>query len=180
MVPPGLLGEGRPLRVAPRNSYTPSIMNEISYITGGMELLDAVAPLWEELNRHHRTVSEHFADAFAAFTFEVRRQPLVEKAAQGRLRVDLAKCGDGSDARYCGYCVSSIDTAGVGEVDSIYVCPEHRGQGVGDGLMRRALGWMDAEHVKCKTIVVVWGNEQVLPFYQRYGFYPRAISLRQR
>ena len=155
-------------------------MSEITYVTGGVELFDAVEPLWAELNRHHQAMSEHFADAFAAFTFEARMRPLIDKSGQGKVRVDLARCESGPDAGYCGYCVSSIDTAGAGEIDSIYVRPDYRGRGAGDGLMRRALRWMDDEHVQSKTIVVVWGNEQVLPFYRRYGFYPRAISLRQR
>jgi diamine N-acetyltransferase len=151
-------------------------MSGIIYVAGGVELLNVVAPLWAELNCHHQSVSEYFADAFAAFTFEDRLHTLIDKAAQGQLRVDLARDESGTEA---GYCISSIDAAGTGEVDSLYVCPELRGQGVGDALMRRALCWMDEEHVQSKTIVVVLGNEQVLTFYRRYGFYPRTISLKQ-
>jgi GNAT superfamily N-acetyltransferase len=152
-------------------------MSRIIYVTGGVELLNMVAPLWAELNRHHQSVSEYFSDAFAAFTFEARRQSLIDKAAQGQLRVDLARSESGTEA---GYCISSIDAAGTGEVDSLYVRPVFRRQGVGDALMRRALPWMDEERVQSKTIAVILGIEQVLTFYRRYGFFPRIISLKQR
>ncbi|MBP7935689.1 MAG: GNAT family N-acetyltransferase [Phycisphaerae bacterium] len=138
------------------------------------------------------------------FAFKSRRQPLIDKAARAKLQADLARRwsphpgdtstppanyrargtpsqGDGGPAvEYSGYCVSSIDTAGAGEIDSLCVHSEHPDRGIGGTLIRRALGWLDDEHVQTRTRVAVWGNPQVLPFYRRYGFGHRAVTLRPR
>ena len=49
-------------------------MDKIEYIHGGIELLDLVGPLWEDLNRHHAQVSaHHFADHFRGLAFPARK-----------------------------------------------------------------------------------------------------------
>lgn len=45
--------------------------------------------------------------------------------------------------------------------------------------MRAALGWLDENGAKSKTVVVVHGNETANCFYERYGFYPKSIHLAQ-
>ncbi len=148
----------------------------MTYEVSGAESLDLIGPLWEQLNEHHRLLSPHFAHVFAANTFAARRAELMAKADSGRLRVDLARSDTGD---VVGYCVSSIDSKGTGEIDSLYVAAGGRHRRVGDALMKRALAWMDEHHVKDKTVLVCAGNEQVLAFYRRYGFYPRCTTLRQ-
>jgi ribosomal protein S18 acetylase RimI-like enzyme len=46
-------------------------------------------------------------------------------------------------------------------------------------LMKRALEWLDGSNAKTKAIVVAEGNERVLDFYKRFGFYKRRIMLEQ-
>lgn len=43
--------------------------------------------------------------------------------------------------------------------------------------MTRALQWLDDNKVKTKIIGVAEGNENVLDFYKKYGFYKRRIIL---
>ncbi|MGE5610508.1 MAG: GNAT family N-acetyltransferase [Bacillota bacterium] len=150
--------------------------DELVFQEGGVEILDLIAPLWQQLNRHHQAISEHFGQAIAQMTFDMRRAGLVEKAMQGLLRVDLAKIETGMPVAYC---VSTIDAQQTGEVDSIFVQPQFRGQGIGDRLMRRALRWLDGQGAQSKIVVVAWGNEGVLTFYRRYGFFPRNLTLKQ-
>jgi diamine N-acetyltransferase len=150
--------------------------SRIRYQEAGGEGLDLIGPLWEELNEQHRLLSPHFARIFATNTFAARRAELTAKAGSGRLLVDLAKSSVG---QIVGYCVSSIDAAGTGEIDSLSVAAECRRQGIGDTLMNRSLAWMDQHSVKARTVVVAAGNEQVLSFYRRYGFHPRCTVLRQ-
>ena len=149
---------------------------KISYHFGNEELLDALQPLWEGLNRHHEAVSPHFKDAFHQFSFEYRKQKLLSKIQGGRLRVDLAQAGETK----IGYCISSIDAVGVGEIESIYVEAAWRGQGIGDELMRQALSWLDENKVHTKKVSVAVGNESAYPFYARFGFYPRVTTLKQK
>ncbi|VYU12317.1 Uncharacterised protein [Clostridium tertium] len=43
--------------------------------------------------------------------------------------------------------------------------------------MQRAIEWLDDNKVKSKILGVVEGNENVLEFYKRHGFYKRTIVL---
>jgi len=43
--------------------------------------------------------------------------------------------------------------------------------------MNRAIEWLDNAEVKTKIIGVAEGNEDVLDFYKRYGFYKRRVIL---
>jgi diamine N-acetyltransferase len=45
--------------------------------------------------------------------------------------------------------------------------------------MTNALLWLDSQPLSRKTVSVGFGNEEVFRFYERYGFYPRAITLQQ-
>lgn len=150
---------------------------DIDYIEGGVESLDLIAPLWAELTDHHRALSEHFAEAIAQRTFAARKAELAAKGGQGHLRVDLARISSGE---YVGYCVSTIDGNRIGEVDSIFVQPPVRKQGIGDALMRRAMRWMEEVGTQSRIVEVAWGNNDVWSFYQRYGFLPRSVRLVQR
>lgn len=94
-------------------------MDEIEFVTGDESLLGRISLLWEKLNAQHMDVSQFFADAFAVNTFERRRKGLLEKAAQGKMRVELALLS--GDEKPVGYCVSSVTSSGVGEIESIYI-----------------------------------------------------------
>ncbi len=101
-----------------------------------------------------------------------------EKTKQGRLRVELAKTK--AKQQLIAYCVSTITQDRTGEIDSIFVEEECRGEGIADQLMRNALAWMDQGQVKAKVLVVLWGNEKVHSFYKRYGFFPLSTTLMQK
>jgi len=148
----------------------------ITYISGNQGLLDEIQPLWEGLNRHHETVSPHFKDNFAAFTFAERKRRLLVKYLHEDLRIDLAICDD----RPVGYIISGASEDGTGEIESVYIEEDYRGMNVGDELMRQALGWLDKREVHSKVIDVAVGNESAYKFYARYGFFPRVTRLKQR
>ena len=153
-------------------------MQPYAYLCGGPELLDTIEPLWRKLNDIHRTVSPHFADRAAASSFTARKQGLLEKAHNGQLRVEVAKTK--AEQQVIAYCVSTITPDWTGEIDSIFVEEDHRGNGIADHLMSGALEWMEQAEVQAKILVVLWGNEQVHPFYQRYGFFPVSTTMRQK
>ncbi len=80
---------------------------------------------------------------------------------------------------YIGYCISTVNKELIGEIDSLFVEKEYRKYGLGDQLMNRALDWLNNNKVKTKIIGVAEGNENVLEFYKRYGFYKRRVILEQ-
>jgi hypothetical protein len=59
------------------------------------EGLDLIGPLWLELRQMHRARSTHFKSALGSKSFEERREELLEKAAGGLMRVELARNDDG-------------------------------------------------------------------------------------
>jgi ribosomal protein S18 acetylase RimI-like enzyme len=93
------------------------------------------------------------------------------------MRVDVAM--DETENKAVGYLVSSLNSEKIGTIESIYVCETYWGMGVGDGLMKNALTWMDQNGAATKTLEVTVGNEQVYGFYERYGFLPRQTLLKQ-
>ena len=67
--------------------------------------------------------------------------------------------------------------SGTAEIDSIFVAEGYRGKGLGSRLLKGALDWIDEHDVKEVRSSVVWGNEEVLHFYEHFGLYPRSIML---
>ncbi|HTX43640.1 MAG TPA: GNAT family N-acetyltransferase [Methanocella sp.] len=155
-------------------------MATIEYMETDERDLDLIKPLWEQLNEHHRKLSPHFSSHYEAFTFERRKDGLLHKTRDGLMHICLAK---DADSGICvGYSVSSLLNDGghpVGEVESIYVDGPYRAKGIGDALMRKALEWMDTHGAATKKVSVGAGNEDVLPFYARYGFCVRTTTLEQ-
>lgn len=152
-------------------------MSNISYVSGDDKLLDDVKELWEELNEYHRKRASHFAEHYSKFTFDTRKVDLAKKAQSGHLRVDIAV--DKTSGKRVGYCISSVDDEGIGEIESIYIDDNYRMHGIGNELMKRALQWMDRMEVMKKTVSVAAGNENAFGFYERFGFYPRKTYLEQ-
>jgi diamine N-acetyltransferase len=149
----------------------------IEYAEKGKQDLDLIAPLWEKLREHQRIRSPHFSEHYARRTWKLRKTGLLRKSEPGGLRLDIAT--DSDTRELIGYCVSTVSQDGHGHLESIYVEPNYRHSGIGDKLMRRALRWMNKRQARIKSLIVGVGNEEVLTFYSRYGFYPRHITLEQ-
>ncbi|ERI93662.1 acetyltransferase, GNAT family [Clostridiales bacterium oral taxon 876 str. F0540] len=152
-------------------------MNRFEFISGSIELLDFVQPLWEKLNKHHESKSTYFKDKFKNLKFDVRKGKFVNDSNL-KVKVDLIK--DLETNAYIGYCISSVNKELIGEIESLFIEEEYRKYGLGDKLMNRAIEWLDNAQAKTKIIGVAEGNENVLDFYKKYGFYKRRIILEQR
>lgn len=150
---------------------------DIHYLEVGANEIDIIKPLWEKLRDHHFGLSPHFAGRYKEFTFEDRKKELLNKSTN-LLKIDIVK--DEDTQWLIGYCISSISAGSIGEIDSIYLEENYRSLGIGNELMNRALQWMDSNNVKIKRIIVARGNEELLPFYERYNFFPRHIILEQK
>jgi ribosomal protein S18 acetylase RimI-like enzyme len=147
---------------------------ETRYETGGVELLDAIEPLWIKLNEEHAALSPHFAERFRRRSFADRKRELTESGFAA-MRVEVIRSAQ--EEPILAYCVATISPRGIGEVDSIYVEAEHRGRGIGERLMNGALKWLKERDVLEIILSVAAGNERVWKFYEQFGFYPRAMTL---
>jgi ribosomal protein S18 acetylase RimI-like enzyme len=136
--------------------------------------IDEIRPLWEELNASHAALSVHFSGHFSQMTFEKRKKEFALKSSKGALRTD--GCMEPGGAELVGYCVSNI-IDGIGEIDSLYVKPEHRRSGAGSLLVNAAMEWMHRRKARRITVNVAVGNEKAIAFYKRFGLLPRLIFL---
>jgi ribosomal protein S18 acetylase RimI-like enzyme len=152
-------------------------MVDVKFVSGNARLIDKIAPLWAELNRQHLSLSPYFKDYYKTLIFEDRKKAILQRAWGGDVHVDLAL--NASDP-LVGYCVSSIDKWLTGEIDSIFVITECRGQGIGTTLMEKALEWLTSKGSKKNIVSVAVGNEQAYVFYEQFGFYPRRTLLEQK
>jgi ribosomal protein S18 acetylase RimI-like enzyme len=146
-------------------------------VNGGVELVDLIKPLWEELNHYHLEQSVHFKEKFETMSFEARKNKLLSNR-HPHTNIDLVYEKVTDDL--IGYCVSTVNSEKVGEIDSLYVKPHCRKFGFGDLLMDNALSWLETKNVTSKVIVVSGGNEQAVAFYEKYSFYTKSIILEQK
>ena len=151
-------------------------MINVEYIEGSQEVLYLIQHLWERLKDYHQNKSRYFADTYANKRFQDRINELTDNSKVG-MKVNLVK--DKDTGQYIGYCISTINKEMIGEIDSLYVEKEYHKQGIGSKLMERALEWLDKNKVKSKIIAVGDGNENVIDFYNHYGFQVRKIILEQ-
>lgn len=152
-------------------------MKKFEFINGGKELLDLVEPLWNKLNKHHEANSYNFSDKYKNNSFKLRISKFIENR-NIKVNVDLIK--DKENNKYIGYCISSLSEDLLGEIDSLFIENDYRGCDLGDELMNRAIEWLNKNYAKSKTIVVIYGNENVLNFYKRYGFCRSKIILEEK
>ena len=149
----------------------------IEYTSTDGEGLDLTNELWRKLIKHHAALSPHFSTQIAKRTSEQRNRELLASFSKGDIHIDLAR--DGESGKLVGYCISTIRDDTEGEVQSIFIEEEYRQRGIGDTMMEKALQWMEVRGISRKVIAVAYGNEEVFPFYSRYGFLLRATILEQ-
>lgn len=150
-------------------------MESVRYRTIGVGDLDAVRPLWEKLNSLHSSVSAGFSDRFRGYSFSQRKQELLDCAREGSLRVLMAR--DSNVDEDIGYCISTLDNAANGEIQSLFLDDSYRGHGIGHALMNQSLEWLVEEGAKEIVVSIIVGNQSAISFYTRYGFVPHSTQM---
>jgi diamine N-acetyltransferase len=155
-------------------------MHPIKYIRTDKSGIDQIKDLWEGLCRHHLDRSTSFKERYATMTFESRKKDLLKKLGEGEVILEIAM--DSYLNRKIGYCLSivTVHQEPEGEIESLFIDSAYRGKGIGDVFMKHALEWLDSKHVKTKRIIVAAGNEEVFPFYEKYGFFHKFSTLEQK
>jgi ribosomal protein S18 acetylase RimI-like enzyme len=144
---------------------------------GGAELIPELRPLWESLHEHHAAIAPQLAalgpvrppgDSWA-----VRRALYEEWLAEPDAFVCVAR----DAGRPVGYALVHMrgpeETWATGdriaELETLAVLPEHRGRGIGSGLVEAVydeLGRLGVGHL---GVGVIASNEDALRFYERLG-----------
>lgn len=155
-------------------------MENISFITTNGSEIDRIKELWEGLNNHHFRKSINFKERYKNFTFEKRKEILIKKVGDGEIYIELAI--DNQFNKAIGYCMSVLTNypEPEGEVESLYIDSNYRGKGIGEIFMKHAIEWLNSKNIGTQRIVVACGNEEVLPFYLKFGFYPKFMTLEKK
>jgi ribosomal protein S18 acetylase RimI-like enzyme len=141
-----------------------------------LEGLDDLGPLWMELHRHHRDVSdyENLVEDLGA-SWERRLNWYRRILAEGGsylTAVDEA----GHPVGYAMVAIESgpddtFETArGIAEVVTLVVAGDQRSAGIGRALLRAAEGIARDSGFDTMKIAVMSGNARARAFYETYGY----------
>jgi ribosomal protein S18 acetylase RimI-like enzyme len=132
--------------------------------------LELIRPLLVDL---HLFEQPHYAD-HPQFTREQYDETLstIEPHFQGENIVYAVRDGEDGIAGFCWVVLFDPGTGLEGEVAEVYVAESHRGQGVGEALVRRAIQLFQERGV---TLGYVWTrpeNRAAIRLYRSAGFEP--------
>lgn len=151
----------------------------------GVESVEELRPLWEELTRHHLEVASELealgparpmADAWA-----IRRASIVAWLERPDGFALIAEA-DGAAVGFAlvhGRGPEAIWDSGdrVAELETLVVAPGHRGRGIGTQLMDRVYAELGRGGVEHLTVSVLAPNAEAIRFYERFGMRPMRASL---
>ena len=141
----------------------------ITYKVTGIESIDTIKPLVAKLSDYHKDISSYFSKDFEVDNYDQKKSFISEKQ---NVQLTIAHDEDEPVA----YLVASVH-GNEGTIESLYVDDNYRGYAIGDTLMSLSLDWIKKYEPECIKISVAYGN-QVLSFYEKFGFYPRSIILK--
>lgn len=136
-----------------------------------IDKINCLKSLWNELNNIHKQQSRYFKEHYKNFTFEDRFSKFF-KYESNNIKIDVIK----DKEKYVGYCISTIKD-NYGELDSLFVASKYRKYGYGQKLGERSISWLKNNNCQKIVVSVAEGNESVLDFYKKLGFYPRMTKL---
>jgi GNAT superfamily N-acetyltransferase len=155
----------------------------VEVVPVGVDRLDELVAFWKLLHRHQAAVCSEVAglevlseDASAEIVREMYREWLVGPESFAFLAED--------EERPVGFVIGFYDephfmwkTGRVGHVDSFYVLPETRGQGVGRRLMEAAYAAMRDAGASTVALEMVADNEVAREFYEKEGFTTTFVQM---
>ena len=133
-------------------------------------LASCIVASWLEAHRHQvpRDLWEHRRDNW---TVEVSaaawNRTLLEIAAEAAVRSHVLVATELE--MIVGLVMGTVNESGEGEVDALYVAPEHQGRGVGRRLLSASFERLRAAGAENARVVVLAANAPARQFYQHMG-----------
>jgi GNAT superfamily N-acetyltransferase len=159
--------------------------DDVEIVRGGAELLDAVRPLWLAMRDHHGEIAPELGTLRGDDDSWRRRRAQYETWLQDpRAFVLLARNADGACIAYAFVRAEdgrSPTWEGEGsslDLESLSVAPQARGTGVGGRLLALVREEVDRRGYDGLYITAVAANSGALRFYDREGFAPAFVILR--
>ena len=150
-------------------------MNEFHFEEGSFELLSLCDNLWELFITNQAENAGEMSFGVEEYIRGLRDGGLVKKAKDGKLYVQLVYVDEKQEP--IGFCITSLTKDKAGEIEAIYVCDRYQGNKLGGRLLQKAMVWMEQEQAIEQRLVVATGNEKVIGFYTKYGFFPGYTTL---
>ncbi len=72
---------------------------------------------------------------------------------------------------------SSLRPVELAELESMFVMPAYRDEGIGQDLVNEFVAWCRGKGAKRVSVTAYWANEGARRFYRRLGFEPRNVTL---
>jgi ribosomal protein S18 acetylase RimI-like enzyme len=126
---------------------------------------NSLMPLLKSLADHHNKTSINFKGIYPQKSFEELISEITENIKDGYSKINIARKNGG----VIGFCQYSIDET-VGIFNFLVILPEYRNLGYGSILMDKALEYFETQQVKKIEIKIVYGNDEAVRFYEKYGF----------
>jgi ribosomal protein S18 acetylase RimI-like enzyme len=149
----------------------------------GIEHVDALAPLWLDMQAHHETVAPPwltnggpgFRDP--AESWRRRRASYVSWFEESAAVLHIAEDAGGAVAGYAmvrlGGGWSQLATPeAMAELESLSVAAEHRGRGLGSRLLAAVHADLRERGIEAVAVVVFAGNDAAARLYARHGMQP--------
>ena len=159
-------------------------MDEVAITRAGGEVLDRLEPLWLELHHHHQAIAGAALEPYVgdAHSWAARRAMYAGflEAPHGSF-VLLAE----RNAALLGYAMVAISPVEdtwlddtwrtgplIGEIETLSVTADARGEGIGTALLDRADEELTAAGVEDVVVGAFAANTGALALYERRGFRP--------
>lgn len=146
----------------------------IHYQDISLKEIDLIKPLWESNRKFHEESSTFFGQSYKKITFEEKRNYFYSlKEESIKITVSMV------DKHCIGYCLSFVNND-IGEVNSLHVHYNYRGNGVGEKLVSEHIKWMKDRGCLQIGVNVSQENSKTISFYKKLGFFPNTIYMQQK
>ncbi|WP_283408979.1 GNAT family N-acetyltransferase [Anoxynatronum buryatiense] len=130
--------------------------------------------VWERNRQFHEEMSRFFGHYYTSLVFEERMKPF-SGFGENRIKITIAE--EEEEKSVIGYCLSTIDNH-EGQMQTLHVLEDFRGNDIGKELMRRHLEWFETKGCTEISLVVSNENEKAIRFYENHGFRKNTIEMR--
>lgn len=149
--------------------------NFFQFQIGSIELLPYCDNLWELFIENQTKNAGEMAEGIAAYLQSQRDGSLLAKISDGELHIQLVYISKIQEP--IGFCITSLSSDRIGEVEALYVLDKYQGNNLGTKLLQTSLQWLEENNALEQKLIVATGNEQVFSFYQKFGFHPGYTTL---
>ena len=149
--------------------------NSFQFQVGSTELLPSCGNIWQLFIQNQIKNAGRMSDGISAYLQSQYDGGLVAKTSDGKVHIQLVYTQAKDNP--IGFCITSLSSNRIGEVEALYILDEYQGNNLGTTLLQRSLQWMEAHNVLEQKLTVAAGNEQVFSFYQKFRFYPGYTTL---